>query len=459
METEEPTHLARELGFRDVVLFFVTTGTNLQWVAFAAAAGASALVVWCAGAVAMFLPLSVCVVALSSRLPDEGGIYVWSGKAFGPFSGFMTGWTYWCSNLPYFPGLLYFASGSALFLRGGGARAAEAGPVYYVTFSLACLAVATAMNVRGLALGKRLNNVGAHTRWLSTLLLVAAGLLVALRFGSATSFDRASLLPRFSLKESLFWSSIAFAWTGPEAASFMGGEIKNPQRTVPFGLLASAPLIALIYVLGTASILWTVPASEVNPLFGVLQALSRAEGRLGITGLTTIGAVLVTLTCLGSVGAWLEAVARIPFVAGLDHYLPPAFGRLHPRFGSPHVALLTQAWVTVFFVFLGQAGTTVKGAYEVLVSMTLLVTFIPFLFVFASAIKLMGRSSGGLLGPGLVVPLALLGLATTVAGIVLAVIPPPEEPQKALAVAKVVGGTLFLIVAGAVVYWRGRRAS
>src|SRR5271169_231974 len=112
--------LARELGFRDVVLFFVTTGTNLQWVAFAAAAGASALVAWCIGAGAMFLPLAVCIVALSSRFPEEGGIYVWSGKAFGPFAGFMTGWTYWCSNLPYFPGLLYFASGSALFLVGRG---------------------------------------------------------------------------------------------------------------------------------------------------------------------------------------------------------------------------------------------------------------------------------------------------------------------------------------------------
>jgi amino acid transporter len=463
MESEKPEELeglplARELGFRDVVFFFVTTGTNLQWVAFAAAAGPSSLLVWCAGGVAMFLPLATCVVSLSSRFPDEGGIYIWSRKAFGPFAGFMTGWTYWCSNLPYFPSLLYFASGNALFVRGAGAHVAEAGPGYYVTFSLLGLALATFLNVRGLGVGKWLNNSGAVTRWSSTLLLVLVGAAVAWKHGSATAFHPGDLIPSLTLKDCLFWSLIAFAWTGPEAASFMAGEIVNPRRTVPRALLTSAPLIALIYVLGTLSILWAVPAQEVNPLYGVLQAVSRAEERLGITGLTAIGAVLVTITCLGSVGAWLEAVARIPFVAGLDHYLPPIFGRLHPRFGSPYVALLTQSGVTVAFVLLGQAGTSVKGAYEVLVSMTLLVTFLPFLFVFSSAIKLQAPSTGPFhLRARFVVPLATIGLLTTIGAIALAVLPAPEEPHKALAVFKVVGGTAALVAAGALAYAKGRR--
>src|SRR6266853_4313940 len=113
--TPEAPHLTRALGVRDVALFMVTAGCSVQWATTAAAAGASSLLVWVFGGLTMFLPLSVCVVFLSSRYPDEGGLYVWSKRAFGPFAGFMTGWTYWTSNLPCRTSLLYFAAGSAVF--------------------------------------------------------------------------------------------------------------------------------------------------------------------------------------------------------------------------------------------------------------------------------------------------------------------------------------------------------
>ena len=83
-------------------------------------------------------------------------------------------------------------------------------------------------------------------------------------------------------------------------------------------------------------------------------------------------AALVTLNALGGVGAWFAATARLPFVAGLDRYLPTAFGELHPRWRTPHVALLVQAAVSGVFIVLGQAGTSVRGAYEVLVSMSII---------------------------------------------------------------------------------------
>jgi amino acid transporter len=193
-----------------------------------------------------------------------------------------------------------------------------------------------------------------------------------------------------------------------------------------------------------------------------MQAVSRAEQRLGLSGITPLAAALITVTCLGSVGAWIGSVARLPFVAGLDRYLPPAFSRLHPRWGSPHVALLTQAGVAALFVVLGQAGTTVQGAYDVLVSMTFLVTFIPFVFVFAAAIKLQGEGvpPDGFRVPGgriTVTVLALVGMATTLVCMTLTLLPPPGESNKLLAVAKIVGLTLALLLAGAAVFVRGRR--
>src|SRR4029077_15966977 len=113
------TQPPRVMGFADLVMFYVVTGISLRWIATAAAAGPSSIVIWIGVWLCFYLPLALSVLELSSRYPQEGGLYVWSKRAFGDFSGFMSGWTYWTSNLPYFPAVLYFAASNLLFVRGG----------------------------------------------------------------------------------------------------------------------------------------------------------------------------------------------------------------------------------------------------------------------------------------------------------------------------------------------------
>jgi amino acid transporter len=454
--------LRRALGFRDVVLFFVIAGTNLQWVATAAAAGAGSIVVWGIGFFAMWVPLAYAVVGLSSRFPQEGGLYVWSKRAFGDFAGFLTGWTYWSSNLPYFPGVLYFAASSALVVGGDRWAHLSQDPVFFMIAAILGLAFATGLNVVGLGAGKWLTNVGAISRWTATLILIGIGAVVWARFGSATEWTAAALTPGLRFKDVVFWTTIAFAWTGLESASFMGEEIRDSRRTIPRAIFTAAPFVAAIYVAGTVAVLAVLPAEGVSGLEAVTQAIRSGGERLGLPGLTPIAAALISVTALASVGAWLAAVARIPFVAGLDHFLPEGFGRLHPRWGSPYVALLTQAAVTVVFIVLGQAGTSVRGAYNVLISMMVIATFIPFLFIFGSAIKLLRdpEPPGAIHLPGgrpAVVFFSVVGLLTTVGTIVLALFPAEGEPRKLLAVGKIVGSTAVMLGIGVLVYRSGRR--
>ena len=451
------------MGFRDVLFFIITAGTNLQWVATAAAGGASSLTVWIIGFFAMGAPLGVCVIALSSRHPEEGGVYVWSKVAFGDFAGFLTGWSYWMSNLPYFPAVLYFAAGNALFAGGARWTAYSTSAPYFIGASLLGLAFGTAVNVVGVEIGKWLSNVGAIARWLATAILVFLGAAAWLKFGSATRLTGAALLPGTHLKDIIFWSTIAFAMTGLESASFLGDEIHDAGKTVPRAILVSLPIILAIYLAGTISVLVALPASRITGLQGIMQAIQSAETRIGLSGISPLAAALITVTALGSVGAWLASVARIPFVAGLDSYLPSGLARLHPKWGTPWVALLAQALITAVFIFLGQAGTSVRGAYDALVSMTIIWYFIPFLYLFAAAIKLRAEAKV----PGFWIPggsravalLGVLGLLTTIASIVLALFPAEEDPNKALAVVKVVGLTLVMLAAGVAGYWRGRRRS
>jgi len=450
------------MGFRDVLFFIITAGTNLQWVASAAAGGASSIVVWFIGFLAMAVPLAICVIALSSRHPEEGGVYVWAKIAFGDFAGFITGWTYWMSNLPYFPAVLYFACANALYAGGSRWIGYSASAPYFIVASLIGLAIGTLVNVAGVEIGKWLSNIGAIARWLATAVLVVVGAAAWARFGSATSFSGRALLPGTQLKDLVFWSVIAFAMTGLESVSFMGDEIRDARRTVPRAILVSLPIILVIYLAGTVSVLVAVPSREATSLQAIMQGIARVESRIGLTGISAVAGTLISVTALGSVGAWLASVARIPFVAGLDRYLPSGFGRVHSRWGTPWAALVVQAAVTAVFVFMGQAGTNVRGAYDAFVSMTIIWYFIPFLYLFPAAIKLRGEARV----PGFRIPggstaiaiLGVVGLLTTLGSIGLSLVPSDDNPDKVLAVVKVVGFTLAMVVGGVLVYWKGKRA-
>jgi amino acid transporter len=460
-DTADPNRPPRVLGFRDVLLFYVVTGISLRWIATAAAAGPSSILIWIGAWLVFYMPLALCVIELSSRYPNEGGLYVWSKHAFGDFAGFMSAWTYWTCNLPYFPTVLYFAAGNALFMFPRAGMHLSSDARYYIIFSIVGLAVVTLLNIIGLDVGTRLHNLGALAMWVPVGIIIALGLIAWHRFGPANSFAPSALVPSFRLKDVLFWSVLIFAFAGCETASFMGDEIKNPGRSIPLALFTAGVTVVLCYILGTVSVLVALPQSEVSNLQGLMQAISKTAQRIGFEGIIPIAAFLIALSNLGAAGAFLAAVARIPFVAGMDRFLPPIFGALHSRWRTPWFALLTQAVFGVVFAFLGQAGTSVKGAYDVLVSMSVITYFIPFLYLFAAMFKLQGEPAGpGVIrvpgGQPVALTMASVGFSTTLLAIVLSLIPAAEEPNKILAVAKIVGLTGLVLVVGVLLYFLGK---
>jgi glutamate:GABA antiporter len=463
-EAEDPNRPKRVLGLRDLILFYVVTGISLRWIATAAAAGPSSIVIWVGAWFCFYLPLALSVLELSSRYPGEGGLYVWSKRAFGDFSGFMSAWTYWTSNLPYFPAVLYFAASNVLFIRESSWAHLSGNPTFYIVFSLLTLTAATLMNIVGLDVGKWLNNVGALAMWIPAGIIIVMGLIAWHRYGSATQFTLHSMTPSTHFNDIIFWSVLTFAFGGCETASFMGEEIKNPRCSIPFALLFGGVTIAFCYIVGTAAVLMAVPSRQVNDLQGLVQAVSKTASRVGFPGILPLAAFLIALSNIGACGAYLAAVARLPFVAGLDRFLPRAFGALHPRWKTPWVALLTQFVLGVIFILLGQAGTTVKGAYDVMVSLGVIFYFIPYLYLFAAMIKLQSEPAGrdSFRVPGgkyVAIAVAALGFVTTALTIVLSLVPQPDEANKWLAVLKIVGGTVVLLLIGILIYAAGKRSA
>src|SRR4051812_512889 len=209
-----PSQLRRALTFRDLVLFYVVATWSMRWIAMAAAAGPASLVAWVIAAVFLFVPLVFTTLELSARYPDEGGMYVWSKRAFGPFAGFMTGWMYWVTNLPYFPTLLLFAGANALFVGGPSWQALATSPTYMTIFAVIGLTIAVTLNVVGLNVGKWLSNAGAISGWIPFALLAVFGLYSWSKYGSASPFTVSTMTPGTSIKDLVFFSTIAFAFGG-----------------------------------------------------------------------------------------------------------------------------------------------------------------------------------------------------------------------------------------------------
>jgi glutamate:GABA antiporter len=457
---QQPT-LKRSLRFRDLTLFYVVTILSVRWIATAAAAGPGTLVVWVLALLGLFLPLGASVLALAARFPDEGGLYVWTREAFGDGTAFLAAWTYWMSNLPYFPAILYFGAGSVLVAFGRHGRGLAASPAYYMAFAVIWLVIIMALNVRGIESGKWLNNVCSIGGWLPILILILLAVVVASRYGSATHFTAAAMRPHLSLQNAIFWSTIFFAFAGCEAASFMGEEIDNAHRILPRALLTAGSIIAVAYIAGTTAMLIALPSDAVSGVDGFMRGMERLATHLGMPWLIPVMAVLVTLSAIGGAAGFLSSTSRLPFVAGIDRYLPAAFGSIHPRFRTPWIALIVYGSAGIATAILGQAGTTVRGAYDVLVSMSVITLFIPYLLLFAALIRLVRRGHLTRLplpgGPPVAIALACIGFLSTALTIVLSTIPAPDDANPPLAVAKVLLSTLAVILTGIVVFAIGRR--
>jgi amino acid transporter len=452
----EKSKLKRAMGFWDLVLFYIAAVVGLRWIATAARVGPSAISIWVLAFILFFIPLALAVTELSSRYPEEGGIYIWSKRAFGDFHAFMAGWTYWTSNIVYFPGLLFFASSNAAYVIPEYSHLAE-DKTFIAVFSIFGLLVALALNMVGLRFGKWLHNMsGSVGTWFPALILIVMGILAWVRFGAASDFRLGNLLPRAGRIEDIaFWASIAFAFGGLESASIMGEEVKEARRNIPLALLVAGLMITFIYIAGTTSLLLALPQQRASSLNGILDAIRATGERAGLGGwVAAAAAMLICLGNIGGVGAWIAATARLPFVAGLDRYLPACFGRIHSRWGTPHIALMVQAALAAAFIVMAElAGRKAEQAYNILVSLGVIAYFIPYLYLFASFIVLhdgrRGRLWARLAGS--------IGFLVTAAAIVLASTPDHSVEDRGKFFATIFGTMAVNLATGALLYAVGRR--
>lgn len=459
--------LSKSLGLFDLVQLYVSAIVGFSSLALAAQFGWGSLLLMLLSILLFVIPGILMVVDLNTRIPEEGGFYVWTKKAFGEWHGFVGAWCYWLGNLVWFPSVIVSAAFVSLYAFGDQYLYLSDNTIYNGIFGLGILWFVVILNVIGLEKAKWIQNIGGLAIWLLVISLFALGGIYLLQFGTIEKIEPQKFIPDlgdFSILP--FFATITFSWAGFELAPIMAKEIKSPVKAIPRALYISLLITALVYILGIAVMVITIPEGEIGIIEGVAQAFRNIGVELGISTIGSFGAIFLTISMLGSFGAWLTGNARIPFVMGIDRYLPAALGNLHPRWNSPYVSLLMQGALITLFLIFSIAGSTIKEAFLILTDMSIILFFIPYLYMF-SAYWVHNQRKTGDKGTGLaakrsnlvIFVIAATGLLTTLFTILISAVPSKEIENKTLFIVKVIGGSILLIALGLTFYYRNRRKS
>lgn len=421
---QESAHLKRALGRWDLVALFVVAVFNLNVVPSIAANGGVTVWLWLIALVLFFVPQGIAVIELAHRYPGEGGVYLWAKREFGDFHGFLSGWCYWVNNMMYVPTVMLYFVGVSVFALGPGHEALANNRVFTIVASLGLFALLVILNVVGLGVGKWINNVGGIGTAVAAACLIGLGLMVSFRFGTnigAADF-RVPADPRFLMNA---FGVICFGLVGLELASVMGDEIKDPQKTLPGAVAWGGVLSGLLYIGTTLTLLIAISKSDINVLQGIVQAVSHMATRVGAAWIIAPFAVMLSISIAGIGSAWLAGSARIPFVAGLDSYLPSWLGKVHPRYGTPYAALIVHASVSAILVAINFLRSGVQETFQSLLSLAVVLQLIPFIYIFAALIRIASNpvAERGKYSRSTLLWAGWSGLLTTILGIALAFFP------------------------------------
>jgi APA family basic amino acid/polyamine antiporter len=313
---------------------------------------------------------------------------------------------------------------------------------YVVLATLASIWIALFTNLIGMRVGKWTENIGGFTSWLLGGILIAVGLLVYFKRGSATEMH---LMPDWNWGTLRFLGGIAFALSGIEVLGMMSAEIRRPERTVVPATWMGTASSTLFYVASTLALLVLLQPSAIGELHGLADGVHAAAVFLVLPWLTPVMAAIVVVNSVGGWGGWGAAVSRMPYAAGVDHLLPASFARLHPKWRTPHVAILWFGFVASFLLIAIQLGDTLNAGYQTLLSLMVLVGFLPYFYVFGSAWK-SGRKVA-----------AISGSAMTAVTVISSMIPGEDVSNVWAFEAKLLAGAGLMIGSAWFVYRRATR--
>lgn len=454
--TEEAS-LRKELGLRDLVLAQVLCVVGSGWVGIAAKLGRAEVVYWLASMTLFYLPLAAVVIYLNRLMPLEGGLYRWASEGFGEIGGFLAAWNLWVYAIVSTGSIVFVIPTDLFYMIGPSASWIPGSKLATFALTGGVMVAIALVAIRGLNIGKWLHNSG------SIMILVAYAILLALPIWALARGRIAHYEPVPWQVPKLDWFGLAIfgqmcvgALSGFEYVAILAGECKAASRTIGQSVLLSAPVICLMFILGTSSVLTFTAGQPINVIGPIPQTMRAA---LGATGLASAAApftiALLMARAIAAASLLLTGLTRLPMAAGWDHLAPAWFSRLHPRWRTPVNSIVFMTALVIAIIVLSMMGVKEQEASQLLTNASTVHYAIAYISLFALPIFGIARMRNAL--PMWVKVVAGAGLVASLVSLLIAVYPIVDVVSRMAYAVKISAVVVFSNLLGLLVYWGGKR--
>lgn len=451
--------LKKELGLFDLVLTQVVFVVGTIWVGWAAQLGRHQMAYWVLAIVTFYLPLAAVVIFLNRLAPLEGGLYQWAKVAFNDFVAFMVAWNLWIFGISVMSGIGLIIKKNIAYAVGPRAAWMHESKSMTVVVCVALMIMIIAASRRGLVFGKWVQNIGGLFLLITFATLILLPFITAGRGSLANYHPFATSFPEVSSQNINVFSKLAVgALSGFEYIAILAGECRAPARNISRSVLIAAPIIVVMFVLGTASVLAFVAPEKVDLIGPIPQVLSLGFHSFGwVSMLVSVTIFGVAARQIALMSIYFAGNTRLPMVAGWDNLLPGWFSRLHQRYRTPVNSILFVGVITLAFSLLPLIGVLEEEAFQIQDNAATM--FYALIYVALFAIPFVAMRRFGARAPLWLKIASASGLLVSLLAGFYAMFPIKQVAQPRAFALKVFAVVLAANVAGAALFWfRGRRA-
>jgi amino acid transporter len=447
--------LRKELGLRDLVLAQVLCVVGSSWVGIAAKLGRSHVVFWLAAMLVFYLPLAAVVIYLNRLMPLEGGLYQWAKAGYGEMAGFLTAWNLWVYAVIVTGAIIFVVPTDLAYMLGPSSAWIPKSKIATLLLTGGVMAGITLVAVRGLNIGKWLHNTGSVMIILAYVILLGLPLWALLR-GSITHFEAIPWQwPRFDLLSlAVFGQMTIGALSGFEYVAILAGECRSASRTIGQSVMLSAPVIALMFILGTSSVLTFIGTQPINVIGPIPQTMRLAFGDTAVgVWAAPFGIMLILARAIAGASLIFTGLTRLPMTAGWDNVIPKWFTELHPRWRTPVNSILFVAALVMLLILLSMLGVGEQEANQLLATSAIVLYGITYVALFA--LPLLGSRAFRAALPGWLKMVAAGGFTASLISLFVAIYPIVDVVSKGAYAAKICSVVVIANMAGIVIYRAG----
>ena len=450
----EQAGLRKELGLRDLVMAQVLCVVGSSWVGIAAKLGRAHVAFWLTAILLYYVPLAIVVIYLNRLMPLEGGLYQWAKAGFGEMAGFLTAWNLWVYAVIATGVIIFVVPTDTAYMVGPAGAWIPASKLATLALTGGVMAGITLVAIHGLDIGKWLHNAGSIAIMTAYVILLVLPVWALLRHSIAHYEPIPWERPRLSwFGLAIFGQMTVGALSGFEYVAILAGECRSAARSIGQSVTISAPIIALMFILGTSSVLTFVGSRPINVIGPIPQTMRLAFGAAGWAAPVAI--FLLMMRAVASASLIFTGLTRLPMTAGWDNLVPRWFARLHPRRKTPVNSILFIAALVMLLILLSMMGVHEQEASQLLAASSIAHYAIAYVGLFA--LPLLGSRGLRSALPGWVKLAALAGLISSAVALVIAVYPIVDVTSRAAYAAKIGGVVVATNLAGVFIYRAGRR--